>query len=208
MFTLSLDDIHKLEYEEQGLGIYRWMHPKMILGYDPANARALAIQRVVDSIDNAGSETENEFEDTPDTLITDYLAKSLRQRKECIGKGNYLPDYWDVTPLEYIDALLYLTIDLGSSYACYNLGSMHYHGDDFLSPQDARPILERLRNALQTSVDLRTKELIRDLTLEIFHLGDPWDSDVPRFHEALTSEENEFLFSLLHAGPYLPPPGF
>lgn len=208
MCALSLDDIYKLEYDDQGLGTYRWIHPKMILGYDSANARALATQRVLDSINNAGSEAQNEFQDTPDTLITEYLAKSLRQRRECIRKGSPLPSYWNVTPLEYIDALLYLIIELGSSYACYNLGSIHYHGDDFVSPQDARPILERLRNALQTSADLETKELIRDLTLEIFHLGDAWDSDVPRFHDALTSEENEFLCSLLHAGPFLPPPSF
>ena len=200
MCPLSLSDIYKLEYEDQGIGDYRWIHPKAIVGFDKKNARALAMQRDLGEGDYENS-AEAEFEETPDTLITDYLAKCLERRNACLKNGIPLSRHLNVTPLEYVDAILYLITDLGSSYACHILGATHFHDDNFLSSQDARPILERLRIALQTTTDKRISNLVRDLILEIFHLGYPWTSNVPRFDEVLMGEEKAFLASLLKEKP-------
>lgn len=200
MHPLSLSEIYKIEYEDEGLGDYRWTHPRNITGFDPSNARTLAVQR--DLGEATGPESiEDDFEDTPDTLITDYLAKCLELRSSYIKNGGNIPDQLSVTPLQYIDALLYLITELGSSYACHILGATHFHDDEFLTPRDAKPVLERLKMALQMCGDERILTLVRDLALEIFHLGYPWNSATPRFHDVLTKEETEFLQDLLQSTP-------
>ncbi|WEF34074.1 hypothetical protein [Pseudoduganella chitinolytica] len=200
MHTISLSEIRHIEYEEEGLGEYRWTHPQNISGYDLSHARTLAAQRDLGGTAGADS-SEDDFEDTPDTLITDYLARCLELRNSYIKTGTTIPDQLAVTPLQYIDALLYLITALGSSYACHILGATHFHDDTFLTPRDAKPLLERLKSALRTSEDKRAWALIRDLALEIFHLGYPWTSAAPRFNDVLTKEENQFLQDLLRASP-------
>lgn len=195
MCALSISDIYRLEYENHGLGEYCWIHPKAIVGLEPSNARAAALKRNADTVSQ--NHDEKDFEETPDTLITDYLAKCLEQRKTYVENGHPVPPCLSVMPIEFIDALLYMILELGSSYACYILGSTDSHGDSFFSQKDAEPILTKLWIALTSCKDEREMNLVRDLTLEIFHLGYPWDSIVPRFADALTDEHTAFLQALL-----------
>ncbi|MET1080002.1 MAG: hypothetical protein ABWY06_18465 [Pseudomonas sp.] len=197
MHTLSLTDLYKLEYEEHAVGVYRWIHPAQIQGYNAEEVRKTAYQRYEESKDH--DDPDKDFEETPDTLITDYLCACLDKRNALVADGLALPRELDISPDQYIDALIYLIARLGSNYACYRLGSTDYHTDNFILPEHAESILTQLREAWVNSADFREKDAFRSLMLEIFHLGYPWESPLPRFHDSLRSESNEFLIHLLQA---------
>jgi hypothetical protein len=187
---LSLSDIHDLEYSDAP-GDYFWIHPALIEGYKTSEAKKSAIQRQINISNN------EESIDTPDTLLTDYLCKCLDQRKLLIDKGLFIPPKLTISIVEYIDALIYLVKDLQSSYACNILGATNYHDDDFFEPTYASVVLQRLKAAFISANTQEASLLVRDLILEIFHVGYPWGS-TPRFKSFLKDDEIDFIETILN----------
>lgn len=193
MSNLSLSQIKHAQ--DECIDIEMWVHPRDIVGYDVSDARRLAIARSEDFSDN-------EFEDTPDTLITDYLRRCLDRRKELLDKGEEVPVGLQISPFDYIDALIYLVLELESSYACYGLGSVVYQGEEFITPQYVSDILKRLKNSFADVKNSRQADLLRAVTLEFFKLGYPWNGERPRYEEKITESDKLFLIDLLRRGPY------
>jgi hypothetical protein len=199
MSSLSISDIRRAQ--DECIDIDEWVHPAEISGYDAASARVAAIERAQDL------SPDSDFNDTPDTLITDHLRRCLDRRRELVSAGKQIPPGLQVSPFQYIDALIFLVLELESSYACYGLGSALYQQDEFLCGEHASEVLEKLRGALFKASNQHQWDMVRDIILEIFQLAYPWTGERIRFQEWLSESERSFLIDLLRGGPKSRPLG-
>lgn len=194
---LSLSNIYKLEYEEQGLGNYFWIYPGKIEGFNHDLARSIAQKRSDDAyLKDSASDMIASFGEAPDMLITDYLGKCLNKRMEFVRNGKEPPTELNITPVDYIEALLFLICNLGSAYACHILGATHFHNDDFFSAADAEWTLNRLRSAMDKCDGKHEKTIILELTCELFYIGHPWGESDVRFGDILSKDSKQFLQQL------------
>lgn len=195
----SISDLRRSQDECADIDV--WLHPSEVVGHDQTSACSTAMARAVDP------SPDQDFIDTPDTLITDHLRRCLDRRRELLSAGKQLPPGLEVSPIQYIDALVFLVLQLESSYACYGLGSAAYQTDDFISAAHATEILERLQSALYRANNSHQWDMIRDITLEVFRLAYPWIGEEIRYSESLSEPQRDFLIDLLKHGAKSPAPG-
>lgn len=199
MTVLSIADIQRSQ--DECIDLDMWVHPNEVTGYDVQSARSAALER------SRNSSPDDDFVDSPDTIISDYLKRCLDRRSELLMAGSTLPPGLQVSPLQYIDALTFMILELESAYACYGLGATVYQDDRFLGAEYAKEILERLRSALFSASNSHQWDMIRDLILEVFRISYPWSGKNIRYEECLDKSDRDFLTKLLESGPRSGPNG-
>ena len=187
--VVSLAKIQLMEDSDPLGECHFWIQPSQIIGYDRQEARVLAEARYEEG------RADEEFNETPDTLITDYLCKCLDKREGFIKKNEEVPKLLRLSFFDYIDAVAFMASELHSSYAVSILGATHYHRDNFFQPELASAVLKRLCEVFRRCHGKYSENLIREFILELFHFGYPWEGP-PRYVENLNEIDMLLLINI------------
>lgn len=193
--SISTLSVKEIQSRVNNYGPYEWVNPSEVSGFDAQQLFQELKRRyfyshdeMIAEIQRADNDDNDFYWTDPASIITDYLASCLIQKKYYEQKNEAVPHGLSMSSFDFIEAVVFLITSLGSSYAATKLA-----GDrEAIQTDDVSACFERLKMIYEGTSELFVRQILNDFIIDFYQYGILW-LDTSGLICYLTIEQINFL---------------